>query len=116
MDILNTLEKHQDNLKKLNTAIEVIKHDSEYFRKEVDTCTRDKMDKVVFDQFVMHTNKLMKNLNEELIKQRKETEDTENYLVKYHPFKTLNYIHDALRAVLPGKPFFKLLNNLTHIY
>jgi hypothetical protein len=58
----------------------------------------------------------LKNLNEELIKNKKDQEDTENYLTKYYPFKTLNYIHDALKAVLPGKPFMKLLNQMSHIY
>jgi len=49
MEITNTLEKHNENLKKLNAAIEVIKHDTEYFRREIDINTKDKLDKVVFD-------------------------------------------------------------------
>ena len=116
MEITNTLEKHQDNLKKLNTAIEVIKHETEYFRRELDSNTKEKLEKVVFDQFMMHTNKLIKNLNEELIKSKKDIEETDNYLAKYHPFQTLNYIHDGLKAVLPGKPFHKLLSFMSHLY
>jgi uncharacterized protein YbgA (DUF1722 family) len=49
MEISNTLEKHSDNLKKLNTATEVLKHEHDYFRREIDTCTREKLEKVVFD-------------------------------------------------------------------
>ncbi len=116
MEVANILEKHQDNLKKLNAAVEVIKHDSEYFRRELDTCTREKLEKIVFDQFVMHSNKLMKNLNEELIKNKKELDETENYIAKYLPFKMMNYIHDCMKAVLPGKPFMKLLNFMSNLY
>ncbi len=64
----------------------------------------------------MHSNKIMKNLNEELIKQKKDSDDIENYLVKYHPFKTLNYIHDILKTVLPGRAFFKVLNFMNNLY
>ena len=34
----------------------------------------------------MHSNKLIKKLNEDIIKGRKELEETDNYIVKYLPF------------------------------
>ena len=64
----------------------------------------------------MHSNKLMKNFNDEQTKSKKDIEETDNYLAKYHPFITLNYIHDAMKAVLPGKPFHKLLSFMSHLY
>jgi hypothetical protein len=58
----------------------------------------------------------MKNLNEEIGKSRKELVDTDNFIVKYLPFKTLNYIYDIMKAVLPGRAFYKQLLYMKEIY
>lgn len=46
----------------------------------------------------------------------KELSLTDNYLEKYLPFKTLNFIHDALVSFLDKKEMLKVFDYLAGVF
>jgi|LauGreDrversion4_2_1035121.scaffolds.fasta_scaffold2624030_1 hypothetical protein len=50
-----------------------------------------------------HNNKMLKTLHDEKAEDHSDLNALDNFVEKYLPFKTLNYIHDSLKACLKGK-------------
>ena len=63
-----------------------------------------------------HNNKMLKTLHDEKAEDHSDLNALDNFVEKYLPFKTLNYIHDSLKACLKGKQFQKLLTYMEPIY
>jgi hypothetical protein len=46
---------------------------------------------------------MLKTLHDEKAEDHSDLNALDNFVEKYLPFKTLNYIHDSLKACLKGK-------------
>ena len=63
-----------------------------------------------------HNNKMLNTLHDEKAEDHANLNALDNFVEKYLPFRTLNYIHDSLKVCLSNRQFSKLLEYLEPIY
>jgi hypothetical protein len=84
----------------MSKTVELVRREQTDLQKQMFNCNTEKLDKAVFEQYIIHTSKQFKALSDDIATTNKELLATDNYLEKYLPFKILNYIYDSSQAFL----------------
>ncbi|CDW83857.1 UNKNOWN [Stylonychia lemnae] len=110
------LENQKIVLRDLQTGLEIAKKDLLSHNSEIKRLDKQKLDEDIFND----DQKIIKNhmgiARQEIDLLKSELQATDNYLDKYLPFKTLNFIYDSLTAFLDKKELAKLFDYLAVIF
>ena len=110
------LDNQKEQLKSTIKDISILRADLGVKVKSIEYLNEIKLDKEKFESVHKSMTNHWNCANEEISFLKANISSTDNYLEKYLPVKTLNYIHDILLCILDRKELVKIFDYLLPIY